>query len=296
MPGAEALRLIHGEADELPGVFVDRYAHALVIQTTCAGADLLEPVLIEILEDLLKPEVIVLRDDVGARAKEGLRQHVTVVRGQPPVVAAYYEGSVRYEVNLLEDHKTGSFLDQAHNHLAVAKWAQGLGLDCFCYQGGFALQMAQTCQSVLALDQSEKALVRARKAAEAANVNNVEFRCADVFETLPALFEQGSLFDTIVLDPPAFASTQDTAESALRAYKEINRRALQLMSAGGVLVSCSCSGRIRESEFEEMLRSAALDAQRPLQILERRGAGPDHPVLIQVPETAYLKCYVAQVL
>jgi 23S rRNA (cytosine1962-C5)-methyltransferase len=296
LPRADAYRLVHGEADFLPGIFVDRYGDSLVLQTTCAGADRLEPELVTLLTELLAPVALVIRDDSHTRARENLPQHVTLVRGVAPVRAQYHEGEQLLAVDLLEDQKTGSFLDQALNHVEAQRYAQGEALDCFTYHGGFALQLARVCPSVEAFDISEPALTRARANAERAGLQNITFTQANVFDVLPVLYTEGKRYDTIVLDPPAFAGTKKTLDAAMRAYKEVNLRAMRLLRPNGILISCSCSGRVDGAMFDEMLVKAAHDAKRSIHFVERRSAGPDHPVLAGVPETDYLKCRVLMVV
>ncbi len=289
-PTRDAFRVVHGEADRLPGTYVDRYADCVVVMTTCAGADLFEADVITALRDMLTPRAIVVRDDTAGRRREGLAEHVTVVHGEAPVQAVYHEGELALEVDLCADQKTGGFLDQTDNHLLAGRVAFGRALDCFTYHGGFALQMARRAETVLAVDQSAPALERARANAARNQVHNVDWRRANVFDLLKELGAAGRRFETIVLDPPALASTQETVPRALRAYRELNRRALGLLSPGGLLVTCSCSGRVRAADFDEVLRQAAHDARRPVQLVERRGAGADHPVLLEMEETEYLKC------
>ena len=291
-----AYRWVHGEADLLPSIFVDRYGDAVVLQTLSAGADALEPLLLDLLLELARPRALVVRDDATARQREGLPARVSVVHGAAPVTAVCREGDIELEVDLLADQKTGSFLDQAENHVAAARYARGRALDCFTYHGGFALQLARRAETVVAVDLSGAALRRARGNAERSGLANIEWREADVFELLPALGREGQRFDVVVLDPPAFASNRASEERARRAYKEINLRAMKLLVPGGVLVSCSCSGRVTPAVFDDILAEAARDVHRSLQILERRGAGPDHPVLAGVPETEYLKCRILAVL
>lgn len=296
LPGADAWRLVHGEADFLPGIFVDRYDDCLALQTTCAAAATFEPALVEALVALFAPRAVVLRNDAATRAREGLPREVTVAYGTAPVVARYHEGAVALDVDLLGDQKTGSFLDQARNHVRAAAYGRGVALDCFTYHGGFALQLAGTCSQVTAYDISAAALARAQANATRNAIDNVRFVEADVFEALPAMLKAKERFDTIVLDPPAFASGKQTVEAAGRAYKEINLRAMRLLRPNSVLVTCSCSGRITPADFDAILASAAHDAQRPIHVVERWSAGPDHPVLAGVPETDYLKCRVLLVL
>jgi 23S rRNA (cytosine1962-C5)-methyltransferase len=296
LPEADAFRWVHGEADLLPSVFIDRYGDAVTLQTLSAGADLWEPCLSEAIVDLAKPRAVVVRDDATARRREGLATHTSVVHGAAPVVASYHEGALRYEVDLVADQKTGGFLDQVGNHLRAAAYGRGRVLDCFTYHGGFALQLATVAEQVTAIDISAAALARARANAQAAGLANLELIEADAFELLPELVRAGTLFDTVVLDPPAFASNRASEEKARRAYKEINLRAMRLLVPGGILISCSCSGRITPVVFDDILGEAARDAHRAVQILERRAAGVDHPVLVNVPETDYLKCRILCVL
>ncbi len=298
LPKADGLRLVHGEADFLPGVFVDRYGDCLALQTSCAGADTLIEPLTKHLVDLCRPRALVLRNDIAGRAKEGLQNDVRVLVGDvaDAVVASYHEGDLQYAVDLLGDQKTGGFLDQAQNHVRAAAYAQGETLDCFTYHGGFALQMAARGAQVTAYDISEAALARARDNAARCGIENVDFCLGNVFEVLPALAAAKRRFDTIVLDPPAFASTQRTTDAAWRAYKEINLRAMRLLRPNSILVSCSCSGRVTQEMFDAVLLAAAQDARRRVHVVQRWSAGPDHPVLGNVPETDYLKCRVLMVV
>ena len=296
LPHADAFRLIHGEADLLPGIFVDRYADALVLQTTCAGAATLEAELIDVLLEVMAPRIVVVRNDAAGRRHEGLCQESRIAHGAPPATALFHEGELALEIDLLSDQKTGAFLDQSLNHVSAGPYARGEALDCFTYHGGFALQLARGCERVTAVDQSEIALERGRENAARAGIANIEWRQANVFELLPELSRAQTHFDTIVLDPPAFASTAKTLDAARRAYKEVNLRAMKLLRPGGILVTCSCSGRVTSGDFDDILAASARDARRDLQILERRGAGPDHPVLVGVPETEYLKCRICAVL
>jgi 23S rRNA (cytosine1962-C5)-methyltransferase len=214
------------------------------------------------------------------------------VKGEPPAVALYHEGDVELRVDLLADQKTGSFLDQVTNHVVAGRYARGRGLDVFTYHGGFALQLARSCDTVLAVDSSAPALERVRENAERAGLANIETIERNAFDLLRELCDAGERFDTIVLDPPAFASSKQTVKKALRAYKEINLRALEMLVPGGVLVTCSCSGRVTAVDFEGAVAAAARDAGRSLSILERRGAGPDHPARPGMPESEYLECLV----
>ena len=229
----------------MPGLFVDRYADAVVLQTTCGGADALEPLWIDCLIRLLSPKHLVVRNDAATRRREELRQHVTQVVGQGPVTAIHHEGRIAYEVDLLTDQKTGSFLDQTENHVRAAIYAGKTALDCFTYHGGFALQLAAGGASVRGYDISPQAVSRATaNAARAGLTERASFQQADVFELLPALLQAGERFDTIICDPPAFASGKETVAKAMAAYKEINLRAMKLLRPNGILITCSCSGRV----------------------------------------------------
>ncbi|MBC7793217.1 MAG: class I SAM-dependent rRNA methyltransferase [Clostridia bacterium] len=296
MPDVDAFRALHGESDQLPGIFVDRYADCLVAQSTTASADVLMPLVVSALEKIYNPRTIIIRSDAGARSREDLEPDVRVVIGEAPGRVAYHEGAITHSIDPLGDQKTGSFLDQAVNHVHIARYAKGTGLDCFTYHGGFALQLAQKCDSVMAVDVSARAVERVKSNAAAAGLSNVDAVHKDAFELLPELVREGRRFDTVVLDPPAFASGKNTEESALRAYNEVNLRAMKLVAPNGVLVSCSCSGRIRPEAFDEMLVEAARSAHRSIHFIERRAAGPDHPVMGGVPETDYLKCRVLTVI
>ena len=276
-PGADAWRAIHGEADLLPGMVVDRYGDYLSVQLLTQGTDARRELFVRLLEEAYHPKAIVERSDAKVRLLEGLDQRKAVLTGQLPERVEYHEGEVRLLVDLMAGQKTGGFLDQRENRLAVRPYARGVGLDCFSYVGGFALQLAKGCQKVTAVEISEATAPLIR---------------ANAFDFLKEKTEAAERFDIVVLDPPAFAKNKSSIAAAERGYKEINLRALQLLSPGGVLVSASCSFHIDEDHFEEILRSAAADARRDVQIVEKRGAGRDHPVLLGVKETRYLKCFI----
>jgi 23S rRNA (cytosine1962-C5)-methyltransferase len=292
----DALRLVHGESDLLPGLFVDRYGAGLVVQTLSEGADARKELFSRILVELTGATHVVCRDDASGRDWEGLRREVRISLGQPPARFSFHEGSNRYEVDLLEDMKTGSFLDQVDNHLRAGELGRGEALDCFSYHGGFALALATGCESVLAVEQDERAARRAEANARANGRHNVTVQTSNVFDVLHEFDRAGRKFDTVVLDPPGLAKRKEGLQVALRAYKELNLRALRCLRPEGLLVTCSCSGRVTREAFEEMMLSAAHDARRVVQILERRGAGLDHPVLGTLPESEYLKAWFLRVL
>jgi 23S rRNA (cytosine1962-C5)-methyltransferase len=291
-----ACRLVHGEADLLPGLIVDRYADCLSIQTLTEATDARRDLFAKLLQDLLQPRAIVERNDVRVRAHEGLPMRKGLLRGDPPGPIEFLEGEVRLVADPLEGQKTGAFLDQAENRVEAGRYARGRALDCFTYGGAFALQLARRAQTVTAVDISEQAAAQGREAAARNGAANVEFKVANAFDLLRDESEQGERYDTIVLDPPAFAKSKSSLDAALRGYKEINLRAFHLLSPGGVLITCSCSFHIDDAQFETTVLAAATDAKRVVQVIERRGAGRDHPTLLGVPETRYLKCLILRVL
>jgi 23S rRNA (cytosine1962-C5)-methyltransferase len=289
---ATAYRLVHGEADLLPSLIVDRYADLLVVQTLSQGMDIRLPELVPLLVDVCSPRGILARNDVKVRMLEGLPQSVEVLHGEIPESVAVTEGGVHYDVDLRRGQKTGLFLDQRENRQAARAYASGRLLDCFTYIGGFALALAPRCSSVLALDISEEAVARVRDNAARNGIANVEARAANVFDELRELDRAGERFDTIVLDPPAFAKNKVAIPKALSGYKEINLRALKLLRPEGVLVTCTCSYHVDEATFGEVVFGAALDAGATVTVVEKRMQGRDHPVLLGAPETYYLKCFI----
>jgi len=291
LPGADAFRMVHGEADLLPGYFVDLYGDCAAVQHLAEWAELRKDFLAELLAEVAGVRAVVARDDGSSRDFEGLSRRVSLLRGTAPVVSTYHEGDLTLTVDLLEDHKTGGYLDQRENHLRAGELSRGDALDAFCYHGGFALQLARKAKSVLALDQDPAAVARTRENARQNGLGNVDARAANAIEQLRVLDREGRRFDVVVLDPPAFAKRREGLEGALRAYREINYRGVRLLAPGGLLVTCSCSGKVTPQLFGEVVEWASREAKRPLQLLERRGAGRDHPTLVGVPETEYLKAW-----
>ena len=290
LPRADAFRVAHGEADLLPGYFVDLYAGVAAVQHLAEWAEARREQLARLVVELTGARAVVARDDGSAREFEHLPRRAEALFGQS-FAARYHEGEVALEVDLLADHKTGGYLDQAENHLRAGELARGEALDAFCYHGGFSLQLARRAERVLAIDQDSAAVQRTRENAERNGLRNVEVRAGNAVEALRSFDKEGRKFDTIVLDPPAFAKRKEGLEGALRAYREINYRAVRLLQPGGLLVTCSCSGRVTSELFGEVVAWASQEAKRPLQILERRGASRDHPPLLGVPETDYLKAW-----
>jgi 23S rRNA (cytosine1962-C5)-methyltransferase len=289
---ATAYRLVHGEADLLPSLVVDRYGEYLIVQTLSQGTDRLLPDLVRILGELERPAGILARNDPKVRLLEGLEQRVEPLAGDVPASVVIREGALTFEVDLRGGQKTGLFLDQRENRAAAASYARGAALDAFSYHGGFALAMAGRCTAVTALEVSEDAVARIRANAARNAFTNVEARAVNVFDELRELGRAGASFDTIVLDPPAFAKNKAAVPKALAGYKEINLRALKLLAPGGFLITCSCSYNIDEATFGGVVAEAAYDARATIAVVEKRMQARDHPVLIGLPESYYLKCFV----
>jgi 23S rRNA (cytosine1962-C5)-methyltransferase len=293
---AGAFRLVYSEGDLLPSLIVDRYADVLVLQTLSQGTDALKVTLTELLVEEFAPRSVIERNDVRVRGLEGLPSQAGVLYGEEPGELEVEQHGVRFRVAPLGGQKTGAFLDQRENHLAARAYARGRALDCFTFNGGFALSIAGACESVTGLDISAEAVAASRRNAELNGASNVEFREANVFDALHEMEQAGERFDTVVLDPPAFAKNRASVAAAARGYKEINLRALKMLTAGGHLVTCTCSYHMTEPLFLEVLAEAARDARRRVQLVERRTQSRDHPVLVGVPETLYLKCVVLRAL
>ncbi|MEI6244837.1 MAG: class I SAM-dependent rRNA methyltransferase, partial [Acidobacteriota bacterium] len=287
-----ACRLVHGEADRLPALIVDRYDDVLVMQTLCQGMDRRRDQIAQELVNMLMPRGILARNDPKVRRLEGLEERVDVLYGEVPDTIRIREGAIHYDVDVRHGQKTGLFLDQRENHEAAARYATGRGLDAFTYHGGFALQMAAKCTQVVALDGSEAAIAAVQANCASNGITNVEARVANVFDELREFEVSGEHFDTIVLDPPAFAKSKSSIPGAVAGYKEINLRAFKLLNPGGHLITCSCSYNVDDDLFFEIIAAAASDARATIALVERRLQSRDHPVLVGVPETSYLKCLV----
>jgi 23S rRNA (cytosine1962-C5)-methyltransferase len=289
--GSNAYRLVFSEGDLLPGLIVDRYGDYLVIQNLSQGMDRARESIVDCLTELLSPKGIVARNDASVRKLEGLALETVVVRGEIPERVLIHMNGLDLEADLVHGQKTGVYLDQRENYQAAARWARGHVLDCFTSTGGFALHASSKAQSVEAIDSSTPALAIAESNARANGIENIQFRQADVFEFLAGIERRYSM---IVLDPPAFAKSRKAVEDAVRGYKEINQRALRLLEPGGVLVTCSCSHHLSEAALFGIVAEAALDAGKTLRVLERRTQAADHPILLTVPETHYLKCLILE--
>ena len=299
-----AYRLVYSEGDLLSSLIVDSYDGVMVMQNLSQGSERVKNELVELLSEEFSPRAIVERNDTRVRGLEGLELRTGLLWSAPPERSALdsvgeieiNQHGVRFIVSPLGGQKTGAFLDQRENYQAARRVAHGRALDCFTFNGGFALHIAEGCDSVVGIDISAEAIDAARRNAVLNNTGNAEFRAANVFDALREMEAAGERFDTIVLDPPAFARNRASVKSAVRGYNEINLRALKLLNPGGVLITCTCSYHISAQLFLEIIESAALDARRRLQIIEQRGQSSDHPVLLGVPETHYLKCVIARVI
>jgi 23S rRNA (cytosine1962-C5)-methyltransferase len=292
-----AYRVVHGEADRLPALVVDRYADYLVLQTLNQGMDAVKEHIVSCLDEIFHPRAIVARNDVAVRTKEQLPLESAVLQGEAPECVTVQMNGLTLRADLLRGQKTGIYLDQRENYRAAAQYAAGgSALDCFTSTGGFALHLAAKCESVEAVDSSASALATAHANADANGIGNVHLREADVFELLAGHVSTHRQYSMVVLDPPAFAKSRHNLEAAFTGYKEINLRALRLLGPGGILVTCSCSHHVSEAMFLELIAQASLDAKRTLRVLERRTQAQDHPILLTVPETHYLKCLVLEVV
>jgi 23S rRNA (cytosine1962-C5)-methyltransferase len=289
---ASAYRVVHGEADLLPSLIVDRYGDYLAVQALSQGTDRLLPAITSMLVDLLNPAGILARNDPKVRALEGLEQSISVLHGEVPESVIVREGPIEYDVDMRRGQKTGLFLDQRENREAAERYARGRLLDCFSYTGGFALRLARKCPEAEALDISADAVERIRANAIRNGVPHLQAREVNVFDELRRLERSGARYDTIVLDPPAFAKNKASIPNAMAGYKEINLRAMRLLNPGGHLITCSCSYNVNEDMFAEVIHQASIDSHTPVAMVEKRIQGRDHPVLVGVPETYYLKCFI----
>ena len=293
---ASAFRLVHGEGDLIPSLVVDRYGDYLALQALSQGTDRLLPDVTALLVEIAGPKGIIARNDPRVRLLEGLEQNVSVLHGDVPEKVTVREGQVEYDVDLRHGQKTGAFLDQRENRIAAAQYVSGRTLDCFSYAGGFALQLAPHVDELTALDISEDATALLARNATRNGLANVHVRTTNVFDELRTLERIGEKFDSIVLDPPAFAKSKAAIPKALSGYKEINLRALKLLKPGGFLITCSCSYHVNEAAFAEVIFDAALDARVDVSVVEKRMQGRDHPVVLGMPETYYLKCFILRKL
>jgi len=294
-PGLETFRLVHGEGDFLPGLVVDKYGDFLSVQFLTCGMDSRKDLITGALLELLSPLGIVSRNDVSVRSLEGLEETVEILCGELPEHLEIGEHSLRFRVDLLHGQKTGHFLDQKDNHLLLKERSNGKKvLDCFSYSGSWGVHAAAFgAAEVTCVDISERAVALARENAALNGFDRI-VKCeeADVFERLRGLKSEGKSFDVIVMDPPAFIKNRKVLKEAMKGYHTINRRAMELLSPDGYLITCSCSYHMEREMFRELLASAAQQAGREMRLIEVRSQAPDHPVLLAMPETEYLKCFV----
>ena len=298
-PGEDALRVVFGEADFLPGLVVDKYGDWLSIQLLTSGMEFRREAILAALTELFRPKGILARNDVAVRSLEGLEEKVEILSGSIPDVVEISEHGIRLLVDLMGGQKTGHFLDQKSNHLLLkGLCAEKEILDLFCYSGSWALHAASFgARSVLGIDISEKATVMARRQAELNGMaDRVRFEAVDAFARLRSLRDEGRRFGVIVLDPPAFVKSKKLLNEALKGYITVNRRAMELLDDGGYLVTCSCSYHLGREQFRDLLVSASRQAGRPMRIAATGFPSADHPVMLGVPETDYLKCFVLQAI
>ena len=291
-----AVRLCYSEGDLISSFIVDVYDDIFVIQTLSQGTEKLKQTFVEILLEEFAPRAIVERNDVKVREKENLPLISGVLFGDCPEEIVIEQDGIKFYVAPLGGQKTGAFLDQRENRLALRKYAFGRALDCFTFNGGFALNLAQTCDEVTAIDISADAINLARRNAELNTISNFKSQISNVFDYLKEMETAGEKFETIVLDPPAFAKNRAGVAAALRGYKEINLRALKMLEKNGILATCTCSHHVSEDLFLQTVHDAAQDAGRRVQLIEKRTQSSDHPILLGVPETYYLKCLILRVV
>lgn len=284
-----AWRVVHGEADGLPSLVVDRYDRWAVVQLMSAGLEAFRDDIVDALVHVLRVDGILARNDAALRSKEGLPRETILLHGDVPHEIEVDEHNVRYIAAPWTGQKTGAFLDQRENRRLAGEVARGVALDCFSYHGSFAMHLARNADRVIALDSSAQALERARHNAALNGFTNVDFVETNAFDFLREKEDAGARFDTIVLDPPAFAKTRNSVPAALRGYKDINMRAMRLLASGGMLFTASCSFHLSKALFLEMLEAAAADSGRRIALREIRGQPLDHPEILTIPETGYIK-------
>ena len=289
-------RRIYSEGDLLPGLIIDRYDDRFVVQSLIQATDRIQPLVTTILTERYQPRSILFRNDIKVRELEGLELQQELIGEALPETITLNEDGRQIAISMAAGQKTGSYLDQRDNRRAARRYARGRALDAFSYVGGFSIHISDLCDRVEAVDISASAIELARANAQRNSFTNIECIEANVFDFLRERHKEGAQYDTIILDPPAFAKNKESLGGALRGYKEINNRAMRLLRPGGILITCSCSYHVTEGLFAEMLANAANDAGRWIRVLERRIQSVDHPVLLTVPETLYLKCFILEIL
>lgn len=296
-PQRNTFRLVHGAGDFIPGLTVDKYEDHIVVQTNTVGTDKMLPLIVKSLDELLRPAVIIARNDSRARESEGLPCEKRILKGKPNPHLVVELGKLKFEVDTFDGQKTGLFLDQSENYLKLEEFARSARvLDCFCYAGGWGLHASLFgAKEVMGIDSSPTALERARSNAQLNGLANCSYREANVFELLKSFEKTRERFDLIILDPPAYVKSRGTLAEGLKAYKQVNLGAMKILNPNGILVTCSCSYQVTKDLFVDMLRSAASFAGRTFRVLEMRTQSRDHPVLLSIKETEYLKCAVLTV-
>lgn len=298
-PGMESFRAVYSEGDFLPGLVVDKYGDLLAVQFLTLGMDSRKDLILPVLLDVFAPRGVVARNDVGVRRLEGLEEKVEVLYGDAPGIVEVAEHGLRFRVDIVGGQKTGHFFDQKENHLLLERLGRGRDvLDCFCYTGSWGIHAAFFgARSVTFIDASERALALARENAALNDLSTpMWFEAEDAFDRLRGLKSEGKSFDLVVLDPPAFVKSRKALKEAEKGYLTINRRAMELLREGGYLITCSCSYHMEREMFRDLLAKAARLAGREMRLLESRSQAPDHPVLLAVPETEYLKCFLLQMV
>ncbi len=295
-PGNSIYRAVFAEGDRLPSLIIDRYDDVLVFQTLSAGMEVFKDSIVQSLREIFRPRSIVERNDAVIRRREGLPLLRQVVHGEDVAEAVITLNGRRYGFSPLDGQKTGFFLDQRFNAIRAASYLEGGLLDCFSYVGQFAIQAAAKASRLECVDASEPALEQIKRNARLNEIENLETIHQNAFDYLKLCDQEKRRFDGVTLDPPAFVKGRSSLPAALRGYKEINLRAMRILNPGGVLVTSSCSQNLKTEEFEKVLRAAAKDARRSIQVLEKLGQPADHPWLLGMPETHYLKCYILKIL
>jgi 23S rRNA (cytosine1962-C5)-methyltransferase len=296
-PGLESFRVVYGEGDFLPGLVVDKYGEFLSVQLLTQGMDSRRELIVAALREIFAPRGIIARNDAAVRKLEGLPEQVEVLYGETPGIIESTEHGLRFRVDIMGGQKTGHFLDQKSNHLLLEGISAGKNvLDCFCYSGSWGIHAASYgARSVTFIDASERAIALARDNAVLNGITTpLQFEAVDAFERLRSLRGMPEGFDLAVLDPPAFVKSRKMLKEAEKGYLTINRRAMELLTDGGYLITCSCSYHMGREMFRELLVKAARLAGREMRLVEMRSQAPDHPVLLAVPETEYLKCFLLQ--
>ncbi|MDD5269822.1 MAG: class I SAM-dependent rRNA methyltransferase [Candidatus Omnitrophica bacterium] len=294
---ADAYRLAHSEADGLPSLIVDNYAGHLSVQTLCLGMDRIKRQISETLAGLLKPKSIIERNDSATRKLEGMEESKGTLYGEPPAGGIEVrEGKIKYTVDIMNGQKTGAYLDQRENHIAAERYSRGSVLDCFSYQGLFSLHAALGADDVTAVDSSGQALGKLKENAALNGIGNISVREGKVPEALRAYQAEGRQFDLIILDPPAYAKSKKDLQAAARGYIDINFRAMKLLKKGGHLMTCSCSYNLSEGQFMDIIDESLWESRRRAKLVEKRIQPRDHPILLNFPESNYLKCFVLEML